>query len=485
MALAAATVWEVRPTVGAATNGGGFVAGASGTDYSQQNSKNTVGNNISTTDAVGVGTTTLTSATASFTAAIVGNIIYLTGTGVTTGWYQVTAFTNATTITLDRNPGTFTGATMNIGGAVDHIATAYGAASLANTIYVKGSAGNEVVTSALALVGQNLDPPFNFIGYGSTRGDGVKATWTTSTNSINLIVPGASNPNAYQFQNFAFTTTAGTPGTCFNGGLSSYINGVRFYNCSFASFSSAIATFFSSGVHFQATGIWFDNCEISGSTGDGAAVGNNTYFFACYIHGNTGNGITANMNGGTDFAGEVIIDRTVLYNNGGKGAVCQGGTTVGAMFVPIITHCAFVSNTSDGLNSTLMSSGSGITVRNCIFDSNGGWGFNPRSSQWGPLSIFANAYFNNTSGTVSNSAFVGIGDVTLTGSPFNNPSGDDFALNSTAGAGAACKGAGYQGTLNGATSAIDIGPVQSAGGGSTTNLIVARNVTQVFSEEFA
>lgn len=34
MALSSATVFEVR-TTGADTNGGGFVAGAAGTDYSQ------------------------------------------------------------------------------------------------------------------------------------------------------------------------------------------------------------------------------------------------------------------------------------------------------------------------------------------------------------------------------------------------------------------------------------------------------------------
>ena len=36
MALSASTVWEVRPATGSDNNGGGFVTGASGTDYSQQ-----------------------------------------------------------------------------------------------------------------------------------------------------------------------------------------------------------------------------------------------------------------------------------------------------------------------------------------------------------------------------------------------------------------------------------------------------------------
>ena len=90
MALSASGVWEVR-TAGNDTNGGGFKSGASGTDYSQQDAKNTAGNNISTTDAVSDGTTTITSATAAFTSAIVGNFIYLTGgTGsIAAQWREV------------------------------------------------------------------------------------------------------------------------------------------------------------------------------------------------------------------------------------------------------------------------------------------------------------------------------------------------------------------------------------------------------------
>ena len=51
MALSANSVFEVR-TAGNDTNGGGFVTGAAGTDYSQQDAKNTAGSDISTTDAV-------------------------------------------------------------------------------------------------------------------------------------------------------------------------------------------------------------------------------------------------------------------------------------------------------------------------------------------------------------------------------------------------------------------------------------------------
>src|ERR1044071_3227921 len=120
MAITQGAVWEVR-TAGSDTNGGGCATTVgTTTDYSQSNTKNTSGNNQSTTDAITAATTTLTSATASFTSAIIGNIIYLAGgSGSLTGaWYQVTARTNSTTVTIDRAPGVSTGVTMNIGGAL-------------------------------------------------------------------------------------------------------------------------------------------------------------------------------------------------------------------------------------------------------------------------------------------------------------------------------------------------------------------------------
>ena len=60
MALSANTVLEVR-NGGSDTNGGGFVTGAAGTDWSQQDAAQ-----YSVTDGVTAGTTTITSATANF-----------------------------------------------------------------------------------------------------------------------------------------------------------------------------------------------------------------------------------------------------------------------------------------------------------------------------------------------------------------------------------------------------------------------------------
>jgi len=113
MTINATAIWRVCPS-GSNTNGGGYDPGISGaaTDYSRQNAAQATGTHGTT-----VGTTTFTDLTAlAFTAAMIGNAIYITGTGQTTGWYFVTAFTSSSIVTLDRSPGTGTLATWNLGG---------------------------------------------------------------------------------------------------------------------------------------------------------------------------------------------------------------------------------------------------------------------------------------------------------------------------------------------------------------------------------
>src|SRR4051794_28898639 len=103
MSLSAATVWEVRPgaTGASANNGGGFVAGATGTDYSQQNSPQYNAADLSGTNA-NTATPAVTSASHSFVGADVGNLIHITaGTNWTAGFYQIVSVA-AGAATLDR-----------------------------------------------------------------------------------------------------------------------------------------------------------------------------------------------------------------------------------------------------------------------------------------------------------------------------------------------------------------------------------------------
>ena len=126
MALTAATIWEIR-TTGSDANGGCFDASFSGVDYSQQNSAQ-----LSLTDVVTNGTTTVTSATGGFTSAMKGNGINIAGMV-----YQITAVGSSISITIDRTATAATGQTGKVGGACGSPGYVSGQMVAGNTKYVQ------------------------------------------------------------------------------------------------------------------------------------------------------------------------------------------------------------------------------------------------------------------------------------------------------------------------------------------------------------
>jgi hypothetical protein len=439
MALPAGVVWEVRPTVGSDNNGGGFVTGAGGTDYSQQTSPQYALTGIA---SAGSGATVLYASAAS---VMVGNIAQvISGTNFTTGFFEVTSVSVGVSITFDRSVCTGVGASgvINIGGSLATISQAFTAAALDNTIYIKASA-SYTVSATLTIAGQNQTiGGMEFIGYTTTRGDNGQVTWTTSTNSVNLLTPGSAAPSNFTFRNINFTSTAGSPGSALWGGLGSFSGSWRFYNCTFNGFSNAILTYFSSGVHYDMMNMFFDSCEFKNCTSHAAYVGSQTFFQDCYFHGNTGDGSRCNYGAGTDTGGSCLYDRCIFYNNGGIGLTINGGGNAFDFNLPIIKNCIFYGNTNHGLDTSAIATGGAVIVINNIFVSNGGWGWNGKSSQQGVVSVFSNAYFNNTSGQATPAGFVSATDITLSGDPVNT-AGSDWTLNSVSGEGAACKGVGY------------------------------------------
>jgi hypothetical protein len=93
--------------------------------------------------------------------------------------------------------------------------------------------------------------------------------------------------------------------------------------------------------------------------------------------------------------------------------------------------------------------------------------------------------------TVEYSAFVttanltlGQGCVTLSVDPFVAGGSNNFALNNTAGGGAAVRGLGFPGVLSvGGTGYVDMGALQHQDTPSTTTYVVNRNVTQYVVDE--
>lgn len=441
MALSGSTVWEVR-TAGSDTNGGGFVTGASGTDFSQQDSKNSGATNKSVADVVATGVATITSATAAFTSAIVGNIVYLSGTGITTGWYQVVTYTNGTTVILDRSPGTGTGGTINIGGALLTISQLCTNLSVGGMIaYIK--AGTYSTSSGFT---QSSNASVTFIGYSTTRGDNGQPTLTTSHNSTVLFTQSSSSSNAYY--NLAFSVTATTAYACFQQSASASL---LFVNCSFTSSGTANG---GEGIYSTAqyNPLVLVNCVFTAC--EYGIYGNGTYssyfMYNCLFYGNT-YGLDNAATGGTVYA-----EGSIFYSN--QYGIYQAGTsqTFG------VNHCAFVSNTSDGIylgNIVQMN-----LFLNSIFYANSGYGFNQAASSYNDY--YLNNAFGSNNGGGTGLNYVGTlnnsyGQITLTADPFVSKSTYNFALNSTGGGGAACQSAGFPGVLQkGGTGYADVGALR-------------------------
>jgi hypothetical protein len=420
-----------------------------GTDYSQQNAAQ-----VAFTDLViGSTTTQLTSAGNPFSSASPGNIIYIpTGlTGFTSGWYEVLSVSGATA-TMDRSVGTAasTGGTGNLGGSFLTVAKPLTLAVSGNTINIKSGTYTLTATLTTPNLGQLL-----LIGYNSTHADGgTKPLITTATNSTDLFDAGTSSGGIVVFDNLSLSNTAGTAGI---GIVKTSQNGfgvVR--NCKLSGFSYGLNGD-NAGAHYIFTTLVIANTEIA-SCGYGAYNDAPIYVApGSYVHGCTTVGLYAN---GTD----LYVSGSVLDSN-----------AIGA----------HVDNSALFINSVVSNSGTiGVSLSqttsswgsvNSIYYGNGNYGVS-NANTGGPFNVTAyerNAWGANGTANMGNQnvpASASAGDVALTASPFVGSG--NFALNSTAGGGAALKAAGFPGVTPMGTGYEDIGALQSqasAGGGLLRN----------------
>jgi len=172
-AISANTSWELRSTATANNvNGGGFVAGASGVDYSQQDTAH-----LTITDLASDASGKVSSALTPFDTNDIGNILHITaaGTGFTIGWYEVIDVSGGVLAELDRSPGASkTGGTAYLGGAMSLNSTLesefFNSVVAGNTIWVKYGTYNYGETTFSASNG-TADAPIKLLGYNTTRGD--------------------------------------------------------------------------------------------------------------------------------------------------------------------------------------------------------------------------------------------------------------------------------------------------------------------------
>lgn len=456
MALSANSVFEVR-TAGNDTNGGGFVTGAAGTDYSQQDAKNTAtGADDSTTDAVANGTTTITSATAVFGTTIVGNIIYLQGGSgaLAAGRYQVTARASTTSITVDRTVAAGTGITMNIGGAVLTLGILGSTTATImvneNKIWIK--AGTYTITSASNNISAGCySKGINVAieGYQTTRGDlgtppviiadGVITTFTF----INLF--GAID----LVRNISFNGNSRTSSR----GVNLAANGIAI-RCVFANFTNSgiIGNTLSYAINCIATG-----CATSSAFRDINCSN-------CVAHTNTQVGFGIGINGGT-------LSRCIAYSN--TGATTDGFAIAGTGLQ--IINCTAYANGRDGFR---LASATNQILINCIAEDNVAAGINNSTNSNNVQFVNCAAFSNATDFTIGTGSFnVNLDSITYSAGAFTNAGAGDFSLNNTAGGGADLRAAGIPGAFPGGltTGFLDIGAAQhedpTPGGGGETSSV--------------
>lgn len=342
MAFRAGGVIEIRDT-GLSTNGAYYdvTIANHGTDYSQSDTPI-----LSHGDGDCNNSTTFTSALGGFTSAMIGNGIYLSGTGINTSIYVVTTVASSNSITLDRNPTTATHATSvnySVGGANTTFDFFVSQFLPGNIVYIKTgtySWGTITVPAGAPAAATK------FIGYKANRNDKcigadrpsitISATWTTqgATKLRNLIVTSSFNGS---------TLTLGTRDSCDN---------VKATN---TNASSNLA--FSGGITSA-----FTRCE--GVSTHGIAFGNNVAFaYDCYAHDSvTGfdagiaNGSITNCvidtctTGVNSTASSVKVTGCTIYNCT-TGLAFDLNGTLSEVYNCIITNCTTGINNSITNNS--------------------------------------------------------------------------------------------------------------------------------------
>jgi hypothetical protein len=430
MALSSSIVWEVRPTVGSDNNGGGYKTGASGTDYSQQASAQYALTGIA---SAGAGATILSAAAA---ADMVGNIAQvISGTNFTAGFYEIISVSVGVSITFDRSVCTGVGASgvINIGGALNTISIVAANMVSNNTVYVKAS-GTYTVTATLNITALSL---VSFIGYTTTRGDNGRVSWTTSTNSVDLISCNGTACSGISFINFSFSNTASTRGKGVTVLQQNYTSWC-FQNCVFDGFTTGVES--DNAIVWYIIGLEFISCEIKNCSAYGVNSSWSTVFYFCRIHNCATAGVFIES---PQQAPNYTFIRCAIYANG-VGIKFASDQSVILNFIQSVLY----ANIGTGLlkiNGGDSGTSRIYNILNSVIYGNGGWGIDRSASSVSIVNGFvqSNAFGANTSGD-RNTFTTGVAtDLALTADPFTNGAAGDFSLNNISGGGPVCKSAGF------------------------------------------
>ena len=411
-------VYRVR-VAGSNTNGGCVDSALVVTDYSQQDAAQ-----LSLTD-IAVSGTALTSATGGFTAAMVGNGIWLTGGGATAGTYIITARSSTNAVTLDRTPGTVTSGNGKVGGAWADLKTNSGQYNPGHTVYVRGAGSqwpqaaadytgtgyitvNGSTSGFISFIGENGRPNVRNDGmmfYSSSylRFDGIYFS-VNGTNYGNLGVLSGNQINVNNCvgdlgaNSMTFCGGSGTASGCeiFGAGStgSSFSNpminagqyGMKIIGCLLRDSRATI------GINLSWTGKARNNVIVN-IKGDGIYSTSELSNFQKDVSSNSvfgcgGNGITF---ADTSAFLETSVSGNIFANSGAYGMSVASGTTAANNSVRNFTDYNVLYNNTSG-NYNAFSAGAHDTVANPAFTNSsggsntsqgGGYNFTPGAAMIG------------------------------------------------------------------------------------------------------
>lgn len=403
-AASATRVYEVQPTTGSNLNGGCYDSAFTGVggsiDYTYITP--TV---FSFTDLTAVASTTVTSASNPFTAAMVGNCIHLESAAVgTPGFFVITAFTSAGQVTIDTSV-TWTTGIGKLGGATASYngqTTTTLAVSLVpgNIVYHKGSGQTWNEAVVLTVSGSTAVGPITLTGYNATRTDNPTGTARPTNAVASTKVPFTISGSHYIVRHLVASGSSGF-------GFTSTGSNHLFWNVRATGSAS-------SGLNAGGSYITYWQCESDLNAVSGIA--NNQVglmVVGCYSHHNTVSGIRVNT------SQTVTILHSIIARNSGNGILFAGGPPVAVLIGNTIdcngsaANCA--SAAFDGINLvTGFDFSAGSLIVNNIFSNNERDGVRKTDSLGNNASVIAdfNNYFGNVGAARTNFP-IGPSDQTL------------------------------------------------------------------------
>ncbi len=362
MGVSANTIWNVQAD-GSSNHGGGFVSGASGTDYSKTIAASLPANNTVTgATSAGAGNTVLT---ANASADWVGNIVNVTaGTNFTTtagaARFECISVVVGVSATFSTNvagasicTGVGAAGAFTVGGALKFYNSATDDTLLENSIpgniwYIKSGSHSAGAVASLS-VGGTSTALLQFIGYTSTQGD------TCNGSNRPFITQGGNwsygGGNTYH-ANIIFSGS-GTAVQLFNGAGGNH----RIHNCKFINTSTSA----NQAAHtISQHGYLVTNCEFISIRGYGSTTASIGNYIGCWFRSS----VIGHRN--TSVSLSETFTNCLFSGNLTAGLQITSGTSFGGCF----KNCTFYgydASTPVGIGVDLASSTVGARIFNGIF----------------------------------------------------------------------------------------------------------------------